>query len=517
MPAIAGLPAGQDAGQNSGIGPKARLAAFGADRLVLYWMGLGCLYLIFLYVHRYRNFYALPGNVPGHPEGWWGWFDQGKYIDSARALASFDFSQAHHWYPLGYPLLAAPFVYFSNIHPFALVDLGCLLASYFGFLAFARRVGVAGVWAVPLFIYSFAFEHRIFAQWLIPWNTSLVSALVWVLLACTVAHMQGQRRPLLIGLLAAAIPLVRPTDALLSAITVAAVLIADRPHWRRNLMMTAAGGAVLLAAYGALHLAIYGAAPSEYMRASRDIGFTFHDLGWKAYVMLVDPTPWFRDGMGLLRRAPFLALTLPALPAALWRCQGSRLLGVLLIAHTLLYLSYVDLLPTGLWRYYNVHYWTWAFPGALLLIFLLLKELVLWRRARLFPLGFVSVALSIPLLCIKVLPAQVTADKPAKMLVFPGDPPGFDQSYFAPILLQDNAGEMLGVRNMRAFPAPYEMRVVALTRDFQGEAWWATPPSGWSEAAPPVRYGERIVLGQPCWLKLSHCRLDTNDQLPPTP
>jgi hypothetical protein len=517
MAGIAALPASEAVRPKPGTGPKAWLDTLGANRLLTCWIGLGCLYLIVLYVNRYRNFHALPGNTPEHPEGWWGWFDQGNYIDSARALASFDFGQAHHWYPLGYSLLAAPFVYFSKLHPFAPVDLGCLLVSYFGFLAFARRLGVAGAWAVPIFIYSFAFEHRIFAQWVVPWNTSLVSALVWVLLACAAAQMQGQRRPLAIGLLAAAIPLVRPTDALLSAITVSAVLIADGPHWRRSLLTIVSGGAVLVAAYGVLHLAIYGAAPSEYMRASRGIGFTIHDLGWKAYVMLVDPTPWFLDGMGLLRRAPFLALTLPALPVALWRGQGSRLLAVLLVAHTLLYLSYVDLLPTGLWRYYNVHYWTWAFPGALLLIFLLLRELLPWRHARLFPLSVVSIALSVPILCIKVLPVQVAIDTPAKMLVFAGNPPGFDQSYFAPIALHDTAGEMLGVRNMRAFPVPYGMRIMALTRDFQGEARWEAPPSGWSETAPPVRYGERIVLGRPCWLKLPHCRLSTNDQLPPAP
>ncbi len=494
-----------------------RPAALKTDRLLRYWIGLGCLFLIGLYAQRYLTFHALPGNLPDHPEGWWGWFDQGKYIESARAFAAFDFDRAHHWYPLGYPLLAAPFVYLSDIHPFAFVDLGCLLACYFSFLAFARRVGVEAAWAVPLFILSFAFNSRIFAQWVVPWNTSLVSALLWVLLACAVAHMQGTRRPLVIGLLAAAIPLIRPTDALLPAIVVAAVLIADGPRWRRSLPMMMLGGLPLLAAYGALHYAIYGAAPSEYMVLSKAIGFSFHDFGWKAYVLLIDPSPWFLDGVGLLRRAPFLALLLPALPLALCLRQGPRLLAILLAVHTVLYISYVDLLPTGLWRYYNVHYWIWAFPGAALLVFLFLRDLLLWRRAALFPLSFVSAAVSIPILCINLVPAEVPADKPAKMLVFGGSPPAFDQAYFGAIALRDAAGEMRGVQNMRAIPVPFGMRVLALTRDFEGEPVWTLPPSGWTEAGPPVRYGARLRLGRPCWLRAFRCHTATNDQLPPAP
>jgi hypothetical protein len=153
----------------------------------------------------------------------------------------------------------------------------------------------------------------------------------------------------------------------------------------------------------------------------------------------------------------------------------------------------------------------------LLLVFLFLRELLLWKRARLFPLSFVSVVLSIPILCVKIVPVQVAAGQPAKMLEFAGPPPDFDQSYLSLIRLQDAAGEMLGPTNMRAFPTPTGMRVLGLTHDFGGEVSWTSPPSGWTATTPPVRYGEAIGLGWPCWLKLPHCRLTTNDRLPPAP
>jgi hypothetical protein len=103
------------------------------------------------------------------------------------------------------------------------------------------------------------------------------------------------------------------------------------------------------------------------------------------------------------------------------------------------------------------------------------------------------------------------------MLAYGGSPPGFDQAYFGSIKLRDAAGEMLGVQNMRAIPVPYGMRVFALTRDFEGAEVWTSPVDGWTQPGPPIRYGERLSLGRPCWVRAFHCKRVMNDQLPSSP
>ena len=76
------------------------------------------------------------------------------------------------------------------------------------------------------------------------------------------------------------------------------------------------------------------------------------------------------------------------------------MLAVTLVIHSVLYLSYVDLLPTGFWRYLNVHYWTWAFPGFALLAVLLLRDLL---SARFRLPAAAALAAVILLLCVRIV------------------------------------------------------------------------------------------------------------------
>ncbi len=515
-PRLRRLPPAQARQTLAALGAATRRLLIRWDRGVG-WPVLGGCGLALLYMQRYVEFFALPGNVPGHPEGWWGWFDQSKYIESARAFAAFDFAPARHWYPLGYSLMGAPFIGLSPQHPFMLVDLLSLLACYAGFLAFARRLGVGPGWSVLIFAVSVAGSRTLFAQWIVPWNTSPVSALIWALLASVAAHMQGSRRPVLIGLLAACLPLIRPTEALLAGLCVLAGAASDVRQAPRYVARALLGGLLPVLPYALLHWRIYGLAASDYMLNSRDIGFTLHGLAWKAYVVLVDPRAWFLDGDGLLRGAPFMALAVAGLAVAFAHGRAAILLALLLVVHTVLYLAYVDLLPTGLWRYMNVHYWSWTFPGAGLLAFLLVRDLLRWRRARAFPLAPLAFAVSLPLLCLQLVPVPVADTAPAKMLVYSGQTPGFDQSYFAPLLLRDSKGPMRSVVDLRAIPVPFGLRVFALTRDFAADPVWRTPPLGWVETQPPSRFAARLRIGLPCWMPGIRCLKAGNDQLPSPP
>jgi len=98
------------------------------------------IFLVFvgvIYTVAFWYFKDAPGHNPAYPLGWWGWFDQGEYLKSAKAFAALDFSAAQHFCPPLYSMLGALFVNFTD--PFWLVDLICLLWFATIFVLFASK------------------------------------------------------------------------------------------------------------------------------------------------------------------------------------------------------------------------------------------------------------------------------------------------------------------------------------------------------------------------------------------
>ncbi len=154
------------------MGPRRRDAALAV---------LGAVVLLVAYVWVYLVTPIVP-----HAgwAGWWGWWDQGKTLESAEAFARLDLDPAHHWYPPGYALVGAPFVALGlHAHAYFVPDLACLLLTYLGFLGFARSCGVSRAAAMALFLLSALWDHQVWREWVIPWNTTLVAALLWAMLA----------------------------------------------------------------------------------------------------------------------------------------------------------------------------------------------------------------------------------------------------------------------------------------------------------------------------------------------
>jgi hypothetical protein len=460
------------------------------------FVACGSLFLALLYTVEYLGYPTLPGNDVRYPLGWWGWFDQSKYLQSAQALARFDFSPAHHWYPLGYALLGAPFVGMMPQHPFFFVDLAALLITYTAFNRFALRCDVALHWSVILFALACAADPVLFHEWVIPWNTSPLAAVMWLLLATAAAHIQGERHPAWLGALAAVVPMLRPTDVLIAAVPVLASLAADLARHRlraRDVAVFIAGALLPLAAYGALHLAIYGPRPSEYMRHSGEIGFSLHDLGLKAYLILVDPRAWIGGGEGLIRRCPWLILGIAGLLTALRR-PIPAMLAAALVVHGIIYMSYVDLLPTSFWRYGNVHYWTFTFPGFALLGFLLLRDLTVLRYRAVAAGSLISVMF---LLCVKLDPVTAAPDQRADAVDVPVGPNDFNTIYFGNLRVTDAKGTLENVKQVRAFPVANGIRILALTRSLDGPV---TVEGEGMHVVTPVRLRAVVHWGIPFWL-----------------
>ena len=462
------------------------------------------------YTLRYLGDASLPGNNPAEPLGWWGWFDQSMTLRSTAALVHWNLDPSQHHYPLGYALLGVPSYFKAPNHPFFLVGLLSLLAAFAGFVALSRRLGLPAVLAAALFAAATLGDGALFRQWVIPWNTTPVGASVWLLLAACAAWLDGRRHPFLIGLLAGSVPACRPSDAVLILPCLAALAWSDfRAHrpssWKLGLRdwgWLAAGTAAVLAPIVALHLAIYGPASSLYMRDSAQIGFTLHDLGWKAYVLLLDPFPWFADGTGLLQHAHWIALGFAGLVPALVRGLKDRMLAAVLAVHGVLYVSYVDLLPTGLWRFMNVHYFAWAVPGYALVAALLVRDLVRPGRAR--RIAALSLAGAVVVLCLRCVPEAVAVQYPAKAVDFAGPMPSFMDTYLLkPLAVRDARGVLLNKADMRVFLYPGGVRVIGLRRDLVGPVEWlpGEAPPGFEGTAPAARWAGSIHLAwPPPWL-----------------
>jgi hypothetical protein len=285
-----------------------------------------------------------------------------------------------------------------------------------------------------LFLLGTARSQAIRDVWAVPWNTTLSSALIWSLLALTARHMTlvpsddgmaGRRR--LLRLLAMGAGSCALRDDLLH---------------RRDLLDLLAGALLVLVPGGLLWLRIDGFGPSPYVLSSRELGFSVAAIGWQSYLLLISPAPWFTFGAGITQRLPWVLPGLAGMLAAPWLTRGRArqlllLLSAMIVACSLLFFSYVDLIPSGLWRYNNIHYFKWMLPGMALFAFLLLRGLVFGRRRA----ASLALAAVLVLYVVRWRPHPATEAEPAWMVQVARPTPGRDEAYFAAFTIRDARGD----------------------------------------------------------------------------
>ncbi|MBO1361955.1 hypothetical protein J2D73_19415 [Acetobacter sacchari] len=477
----------------------------------------------------------MPWPCGRYPEGWWGWFDQSNYFKSTVALAHGDLRPEQHWYPFGYALIGAPFVWLGR-QVYFLPDLICLLLAARGFISFARTCGVASTSAMLLFLLGTCSSHSIRSAWAEPWNTTLAAALIWNALALsareistignrcdTSAAREGALSLALLGAILAFMPVTRPTDVTLAGpigLTTLGALYLQRGSIANKIVrsITLIGGCLLIwIACAALYLSIYGFHPTQYMIVSRNMGFRLEGLGWKTYILLLTPRPWFPDGAGLLERLPWIAPGLAGLIVAPFVADRKgrwvlALLSVLITGYSLLFFSYVDLIPAGLWRYNNVHYFKWLLPGLALLGFIACRALtgVNWRLAAAALAGVYLAT------CIRFLPYRTLPDAaPIWMVQKSEPPPSWPDAYFEHSVLHDNQQAWRNINDFRAMPDSQGERWIALRAPFSGIVRREQMKNGQAvagtETLPDASSNELywgMQLGfrlDPCWLPPYAC------------
>lgn len=363
-------------------------------------------------------------------QGWWAWWDQGRYLDAALAWAAGDFDPARHFYLPGYPLLAAPFVHLTPAQPFWLPDLACLLAAMALFALLAARLAsgipVPRTLAGLLFLGTTLLTPQGPDAWVIPWTTTPTAPLM---LGCLLAALRFADRPApLPAFLAAAggggMAAFRPMDAVVgltaSGLFMAYTLLRARPEWRdfgRIAAASALGLALPLALTGLAYAAVHGAKPSDYVAFSSAVGFEWRLLPLHWVTLVLDPRPVFPEGLGLAAAFPWIvpgiagmAVCLTVAPGRAGRPAHCLVAGAAL-AYLAVYLCYRDLHPTGLWRYNNHHYFKWLMP--VFGLYAVLGLAAVLGSARRVRVALVAGVTAISLLCWRVELAA-RPDKPDK-------------------------------------------------------------------------------------------------------
>lgn len=320
-----------------------------------------------LYVSAYASHELFPGfGAEAASRGWWTWSDQSRYRAEASAIAELRLDRESFTYPLGYSVLAAPFVRLSPAHLFFLPNLLLVTGAAVLWWRLCRRwlpatgVVIAGA--------AFALFHRgLLADcWIVPWNTLVTQLTLWASI-WTVHQRRGAHAVHGIAMLAAATYLVRPIDVV-PLLPLGLLAVTRLRGWRDQAahgLLAVATLALAVLAVGLLNRSVFGAWRSPYEVASTGaIGFFSYPVSYKLFWLLVDGRPLFLEtAPALLFRYPWLFLA-PAAVVFWWRRERfAGLAGAAAIGLSwFVYLNYNDFLPSDVYRFTLIHYLAWTFP-----------------------------------------------------------------------------------------------------------------------------------------------------------
>lgn len=378
--------------------------------------------LTLIYVGAYLMFSFTPGVNPLYsPLGWWGWVDQGFYLKAANAFYALNFSADQYFYPPLYSALGSIFLIGSSDHPFFLVNLLCFLWFTYVFirfcdLYFSRAVGVFLLFA------STICAILIFENFVIPWTSTLSAALlatgivglIWV-----DEVKRGKRRDVrnwqafIVGLSLGLMVPTRPADALIGMVIGCAFIwsywtlpkTADtQKHMLRFLISAGSGAIVGPALFIGFNLGVHGALLGNYLQVAGSHGFFMADLPEKFFSIWLHAEPLYGEpGASLVEQYPWLLLSLAGL---VWiALRGDFLLRTMALAITaffVLYLPYGDLLPSGLWRFLNVHYFKWTFPFFALFACILVAQVMRGLQGKVSWILSTGILVLVPLLLVSL-------------------------------------------------------------------------------------------------------------------
>ncbi len=366
------------------------------------------LLLLLAFAAYYLVCYALSSERPaGAFLGWRGWADQSEYFKSIRAFASANWDGNQYFYPPFYTLASSLFWPLLHWHAPLAPDLVFFLTAFGTVLAVSRRFyGLVLPVLVCAALFAFAPIMSIH-QWVVPWTSSASAALASVLIliyaraeAAAQSFRLASRRDwalfTLFFLAYGALITTRPLDTVVWLPFAAAMFLRTawatavaEPGVGRRLTTVLAVGALAagpplmcLAAYLGFNEWMFHSLFGIYGAATLGSGYFPGRIPERLFSFLWDSGAAFAEpGHALFQHfplfGPILALCLVTLLVV--RDVRSWIIATAFF-HFLLYLPYGDLLPNGFFRFYNLHYFKWAYPW---LAVIAVGQTVHWGRAAL--------------------------------------------------------------------------------------------------------------------------------------
>gem|GEM_PF-2445554 len=374
------------------------------------WGLLALVAVVYLAAYRLHDLY--PGIGDGaNRDGWWTWSDQLKYLRQAEAIAAGEVNAETYFYPLGYSVLAAPFVRWMPAHAFLPPNLALVLGAAAVWWRIGRRwLGAAEVLGVGV-VFGVTHWWLLADSVVVPWNTLATQltmlAGVWVVVrkrresepqrplahpdvSGRAARSHESGRVWILAGLAAATYLVRPVDVVAFG-PLLAWAVWRVPGWKEKMRLGAGAAVVVAVAWamvGWLNLKVFGSWRTPYEAASMEtVGFFGYPVSFKAFWLLLEGRPLFEEvEPGLLWRYPWLWF---AAPAAVWWGRKDGGAGVAAVgavgANAFVYLNYNDLTPAGIYRFTLIHYIAWWFPLLFLVVVAAAKSV--WAEGGVRSLG----------------------------------------------------------------------------------------------------------------------------------
>lgn len=464
------------------------------------WIVL-CVFLLVICVlwqTTYISWKPVPGNNPEYPLGWWGWFDQGNYLRAANALLEGNFSPSEHYYPPLYSLIGAAFVGLFPYHAFYFVDLASTLGFFLLFVFTTRRS--IGFWPAVIIGFSFIGVFNVIRlQWVIPWTSTVSAVLIGAALFLFDRYDRARRdrswgpvahglNALLFGLACGLQFPLRPGDlavmapiALCYGVLVVIDLIRGDPSQRRAAIWTAVAGVLGLLPGAVImfgfNLLTFGDLLGGYFALAVSRGFYFADFGEKLFSLVVaSHLIYLERGADWFSKLPIIALCFGFIPAALLfaRPLVFRLAAAAALAQIVLYFSFADALPTGTFRYWNIHYFKWMLPWIVAFAAYFIYHAIAdagraGRQARLGLAAGVVATLALFSVNVEQVPRPAasvaggadggavltfSAGAPIDYIEFDGTPTGWNETYFDnhAVIRADGGEPLINYNDFRILP-----------------------------------------------------------------
>ena len=363
---------------------------------------LGIALLALLYLGKYYTSGFRPDPASQYPLGWWGWADQGEYLKSIRAFATGAINSNYFLYPPLYALLSAPFWLVSREHAVLVPDLIYCLVFHGSLLIVARRFYGTVLPGLVCFALLVTLPIMTIDQWVIPWTTSLQAALLGIMILIfstgetksepfRLASAKDWRLFGAFFIVYGALAPTRPLDvvvwfpfALVYFLKTTIASIRGSPQGlgrvvvaAQCLMLAATCGALLVLGYLAFNLAVHHSLFGIYGALAGSKGYFPADLPEKILSTFWNSEVVYGEArQALFERIPFFAPVFAvSLVTAVVVNDVRRWIVLTALLNFLVYLPYGDLLPTGFFRYFNLHYFKWAFPW---LAVIAIGQVVVW-------------------------------------------------------------------------------------------------------------------------------------------